>query len=257
MRIGRIPGFAVVTAAVLTMALGDPTAWAQDAKKAPAAAPVPPASPQAQPAAQPPAPAGSPPGWSATAVASQQGAVLEAKQIEAIKKVSEYFNAMANLKGSFVQTNAEKKRQRGKFYVKKPGRFRFDYALPSKQVIISDGKILAVQDHDLGNEDATELDNTPFRLLLRKDVDLLRDAQITEVQETDDAITLALRDKSPDSPGQIRLTLGKKPALDLKEWVTIDAQGLETKIEVSDLNKTDEIDAKLFERGSMTLKKIQ
>ncbi len=91
---------------------------------------------------------------------------------------------------------------KGKFLVKRPGRFRFDYALPSKQVIISDGTNLAIQDLDLNNEDRVALDQTPFRLLLRKDVDLIRDANITEVQEADDMIVLALRDKSPDAPAR-------------------------------------------------------
>jgi outer membrane lipoprotein-sorting protein len=172
--------------------------------------------------------------------------VFDAAQIETIKKVSAYFNALATLKGTFVQTNAANKRERGKFFVKRPGRFRFDYALPSKQVIISDGKYLAIQDFDLGNEDVVELDNTAFRLLLRKDVDLMRDALIGEVQEADDLIVLSLRDKSPDAPGVIKLFLAKKPTLELKEWVTTDSQGGNTRVEVSELNRADPIEDSLF-----------
>ncbi len=57
---------------------------------------------------------------------------------------------------------------KGKFLLKRPGRFRFDYSLPSKQIIISDGEYLAIQDLDLNNEDRVALDQTPFRLLLRQ-----------------------------------------------------------------------------------------
>ena len=126
-----------------------------------------------------------------------------------------------------------------------------------QQVIISDGKYLAIQDHDLKNEDVVELDNTPFRLLLRKDVDLMRDARILDVQEADDLIIVSLQDKSPDAPGRITLYMVKKPVLDLKEWVTTDAQGLDTRVEVSDLNKTEDLDGKLFERKSFVGKAIQ
>lgn len=229
-------------------------AVAQDARKAPAQTQPAPQAQPAPPAAAKSGAAGA--GWTAN-VAGDFAAVLDPRQVEAVNKVTAYFNALSNLRGTFVQTNAENKRQRGRFYVKRPGRFRFDYALPSKQVIISDGHILAIQDHDLGNEDATELDNTPFRLLLRKDVDLVRDARIIDAIEDGDQIIVTLRDKSPDAPGQIRLTLLKKPTLELKEWITTDAQGLDTKLEVGDLNRTDDIDAKLFARGSMVLKKIQ
>lgn len=189
--------------------------------------------------------------------AGTSGVALDEKQIEAVKKVNGYFNGLGNLKGVFVQTAADNKRERGKFYVKKPGKFRFDYAAPSKQVIISDGQYLAIQDFDLKSEDVVELDNTPFRLLLRKDVDLLRDAKILAVEEANDLIVLTLQDKSPDAPGRIKLILVKQPTLDLKEWVTTDAQGLDTRVEVSELVKPEELDGKLFERKSFVDKAIQ
>jgi len=174
------------------------------------------------------------------------GLALDEKQTEVIKKISGYFGKLENLKGSFVQTGADKKRMRGKFFVKRPGRFRFDYALPSKQVIVSDGEYLAVQDLDINTEDRVALDQTAFRLLLRKDVDLIRDARILEVQSADDLVVVALQDKSPDAPGRIKLFFSAKPELQLKEWVTTDAQGLDTTIEVSDLSTTEQLDATMF-----------
>ncbi|MGQ0455931.1 MAG: LolA family protein [Hyphomicrobium sp.] len=214
----------------------------------PTAAATPP-SEQKPPAASAPATAKPPvDGWAGEVAPANSGTGLELDpaQTEAVKTVSGYFSDLQNLKGEFVQTGADKKRMKGKFFVKRPGRFRFDYALPSRQIIVSDGQSLAIQDLDLNNEDRVELDQTPFRLLLRKDVDLLRDARITEVQQAEDLIVVGLQDKSPDTPGRIRLYLSKKPALALKEWVTTDAQGLDTRIEVSDLVKVEDLDANLF-----------
>lgn len=213
---------------------------AQDAKPAPGA-----------PAATTPAPAkpgAGEGGWvqEVAPAGSTSGIALDEKQTELVKQVSSYFADLKGLKGAFVQTGADKKKLKGKFYVKRPGKFRFDYALPSKQIIISDGEYLAIQDLDLNNEDRVALDQTPFRLLLRKDVDLLRDARILEVQQADDLIVLALQDKSPDTPGKIKIFLATKPALELKEWVTSDAQGLDTRVEVSELVKADDLDVNLF-----------
>lgn len=184
-------------------------------------------------------------GWDA-AVAATPDSSLDPKSAELAKKVSAYFNTLADLKGAFLQTNADGKKMKGKFLMKRPGRFRFDYALPSKQVIISDGTNLAIQDLDLNNEDRVALDQTPFRLLLRKDVDISRDAKIIEAQDTEDMIVLALEDKSPDTPGRIKLFFSTKPELELKEWVTTDPQSLDTRVEVSNLTKGEEIDAKMF-----------
>jgi outer membrane lipoprotein-sorting protein len=182
---------------------------------------------------------------------------LDERQTELVKKVTGYFNELNSLKGSFVQTGADRKRMRGRFYVKRPGRFRFDYALPSRQIIISDGNYLAIQDLDLNNEDRVALDQTPFRLLLRKDVDLLRDGRIIEAHEADDLIVLSLQDKDPDAPGRIKLFLVSKPTLELKEWVTTDAQGLETRVEISELSRTEDVDLGLFKIQPIGLLKSQ
>ena len=263
-------GFALAILSGSAQAGGDtPPAGEQPAAVAvpapvPATRPDPKAAdaPQQAPAAQTPAEGnaaadqsqGS--GWNAEVATPGGALVLSDAQTDIVKKVNTYFNALGDLKGAFVQTTADNKRMKGKFMVKRPGRFRFDYARPSKQIIISDGEYLAIQDLDLNNEDRVALDQTPFRLLLRKDVDLLRDAKIVEVQESDDLIVLALRDKSPDAPGKIKLFMSTKPEVELKEWVTTDAQGLDTRVEVSELTKGEALDAKLFKIEAVTLNKF-
>ena len=189
-----------------------------------------------------------------TASPGGSGITLDPKQVEAVKLVSAYFNDFQNLKGNFVQTDPEKK-QRGKFWVKRPGRLRFEYNLPSKQLIISDGQQVSIQDLDLKTDDRISLDQTPFRILLKKDVDLMRDARIFDVQESADLIILVLQDKSPDAPGRIKLIMSRAPAIELKEWVTTDQQGKDTRVEVSTIVKTEDIDANLFKITSPTLDK--
>jgi outer membrane lipoprotein-sorting protein len=210
------------------------------------------------PGKAPTSPLGTPP-WNADVKPepSVTGIALEPQQVETVKKVSAYFNGLANLRGTFVQTAADNKRMRGRFYVKRPGKLRFEYNLPSRQLIVSDGSMLAIQDLDMNTDDRVALDQTPFRLLLRDDVDLLRDARILEVHEAEDLIILSMQDKSPDAPGQIRLFLSKAPGLELKEWVTTDSQGTDTRVEVANLIRPEELDAELFRVISPTLRKIK
>ncbi|OJU33064.1 MAG: hypothetical protein BGN89_16190 [Alphaproteobacteria bacterium 64-6] len=154
-----------------------------------------------------------------------------------------------------MQTTADNQRMRGTFFVKRPARLRFEYNRPSRQLIVSDGKMLAIQDLEVQSDDRIALDQTPFRLLLRKDVDLLRDASIIEVQEAEDLIILALQDKSPDAPGQIRLFMTKTPGLELREWVTTDSQGADTRVEVANLDRPEDLDVELFRVISPALRK--
>jgi outer membrane lipoprotein-sorting protein len=220
---------------------------------------VPPRADAADNKPVPPNPVGAHGTWtnSVTKEAAVAGAEYDKRQLGLIQKVSLYFNQMSDLKGVFVQTSADHKRAHGKFYVKRPGRFRFDYGPPSKVVVLSDGEYLAIQDHDLKTDDRIALDQTPFRVLMRKDVDLLRDARILEVQDVSDVIVLLLEDKNPDNPGRIKLYLGKKPDLELKEWVTTDNQGLETRIELTEVTRVDNLDAGMFKPPPIALERIR
>ncbi|MFV0296655.1 MAG: LolA family protein, partial [Hyphomicrobiaceae bacterium] len=146
-------------------------------------------------------------GWrpSVNATGAVAGLTLDPRQMEIVQQVNAYFNDLTTLKGTFVQTGADGKRQRGKFYLMKPGRVRFEYAPPSKQLVISDGYQIAIKDLDIGTDDRVMLDQTPFRILLRRHVDLLRDAEILEVQEAEDMVIVSLRDRGRDASGKIRI----------------------------------------------------
>jgi outer membrane lipoprotein-sorting protein len=145
---------------------------------------------------------------------SDDGITLDAHQRDIVRKISDYFSGIHTLQGSFLQTGSDNRRMKGKFYLSRPGRFRFDYARPSRQIVISDGQYLAVEDLDLNTEDRVELDQTPFRLILQSDVDLIRDAQIMDVQQSDNLFVVALQDKNPDAGGEI--TLFPAPSLILR-----------------------------------------
>ena len=168
-------------------------------------------------------------------------------QVELVRKVNAYFNQVTSLEGTFVQTGADNKRQRGKFYIARPGRFRFEFNPPSRVVIISDGQYIAIQDRDLSTDDRWDLGYTPFRALLQDNVDLLRDARVLEAEEKEDAISIVFEDKSGDSSSRIRLFLSAKPSLQIKGWIAKDAQGFDTRIDLIEMHvPVGQLDANLF-----------
>ena len=224
----------VTALAALATGLGT-AALAQTAAKAPAAAPE----------------------WNQATVTREPGSEFDPKQLDLIQKLTTYFNQMGDMKGEFHQTSPDGKRLRGRIYVKRPSFFRFEYRRPSRQLIISDSKSMIIQDLDLKTEDRWGLDRTPFRIVLRKDVDLLRDAKILEVAESDDRVHIVLQDKSPDATGRLKLLFLNKPELELKEWVTTDSQGLDTRVELVEFAKADDLDPKLFEPPPVFLEKLQ
>lgn len=198
------------------------------------------------------------PEWSQTVTKEPAPGELDPKQLEIVQKLTAYFNEMSDMKGEFHQISPDGKRLRGSIYVKRPSSFRFEYKRPSRQLIISDGKSMIVQDLDLNTDDRWGLERTPFRIILRKDVDLRRDARILDVSESEDRIQVTLQDKEdPNAVGRLKLLFQKSPGIELREWITVDSQGLETKVELVEFAKVDNLDPKLFEPPQVFLNKLQ
>lgn len=206
------------------------------------------AQPDAQPGPAGPNALGAVQGWDAQfGLAPPQSSQFTGspEQMAILDKINAYFNGLKNLEGDFLQTDADDKKKRGRFYIERPGKVRFDYALPSRQKIISNGKYLAIEDHDLNTADRYPLDSTPFRILLKDKVDLANDANIVALDVGDNIAVVTLQDKEGKASGQIRLFFDW-PQLALKEWIISDAQGLNTRIELADLQLNKDADPKLF-----------
>lgn len=188
------------------------------------------------------------PGWDTDIkdAPPQAGQYVDAPdQAEVIEKVNAYFNDMTNIEGEFLQTDPDGKTKKGYFYLERPGKVRFDYNRPSRQKIISDGEYLAIEDHDLNTADRYPLGSTPFRLLLKDQVDLANDANIIAIDMGDDLAVLTLQDKENQGRGEIRLFFSW-PEVQLTQWIISDAQGLDTRIELGELKVDEKPDPKLF-----------
>ncbi len=180
---------------------------------------------------------------------------LPADQQELLEKINAYMQKFNDLKGQFIQTNPDNAVQKGVFYVLRPGRMRFDYARPSRLRIVSDGEYLSIEDHDLKTVNKYPLESTPFRMLLTENVDLQRDARILSLASSDNSATIKLSDKTGQSAGQIQLFFSM-PEGELKEWVITDAQGLHTRIEISNLNYEKKLGKKLFAASKIGLESV-
>jgi len=191
-------------------------------------------------------------GWAASISDALNRTKLTSQQKQTVIQINTYLNKLTDLKGRFLQVNPDDSQQKGKFYLKRPGRIRFDYSPPSLQRIMSDGKFLIIEDRDINTVDKFPLKNTPFRILLAAQVNIVRDAFIKNVIETDELTSIILIDRNGSAIGQIELVFTKDPIFELKEWKVIDTQGQTTRVILSHLNFSDKIDKKLFIHKSET-----
>ena len=160
-----------------------------------------------------------------------------------LKRISAYLNTLKNVEGRFLQVGGDGRQAQGNFYLKKPGRVRFEYQKPNPNLVIADGATVAVQNADLHTTDRYPLLNSPLRLLLSDNIDLNSDSRIAAVKHEAGALSLTAR----DTMGRITLTFADSGSgLELRQWDVVDAQGSHTTIVVNEMRETADIPPRLF-----------
>ena len=173
-------------------------------------------------------------------------AALEPAQMAVVQKVGDYFNKVTNLQGEFIQVGPRGHVSQGVFYLSKPGKLRFEYSAPNPFLIVSDGTWVIVNNRKRNKAEYYPLSATPLRLVLEKDVDLLDQAKIIHVQEDKESVSVTLEDKDQLVAGQLTVVFDAR-SMELRQWVVIDGQGLQTTITLQGLKDDVSADPKLFE----------
>ncbi|HEY7296435.1 MAG TPA: outer membrane lipoprotein carrier protein LolA [Xanthobacteraceae bacterium] len=208
----------------------------------------------ASPAAPtPPAAGASPPAPAQTGIAALLPSIfggnrdaLDPKQRALVDKASAYLSSVQVMSGRFAQIAPDGSQSSGQFYVQKPGRLRFDYDPPAYLDIISDGASVVVRDRRLGTQDAYALSQTPLRFLLSDHIDLVRDANVTNVYADKDYVTVVVEERQLlIGTSRLMMMFGAKDFA-LKQWVVTDPQGYDTTIAISNLDTTRRPDPSLF-----------
>jgi outer membrane lipoprotein-sorting protein len=163
-----------------------------------------------------------------------------------LQRASSYLNSLQSVQGSFVQLANDGRSARGTFYLKKPGRIRFDYDKPNPTLIVADGTTVAVENSQLRTTDRYPIGNTPLRLLLTN-VDLANDPHVVSVQHQPGVLTVTAAEKSGPATGQVTMYFADTGStLQLSHWDIVDARGAHTTVSVSGLHDVAELSPQLF-----------
>ena len=162
-----------------------------------------------------------------------------------LARISNYLNGISTLEGNFVQVGPDGDLSEGLFYMRRPGRIRFEYQPPNPSLIIADGFWVGVYDTLDNTLDRFPLSETPLDLLLRDRVDLRKEGAIQSIERSQGQ--LRVRAIDPDAPdqGSITMIFNDNP-LELNQWIVIDGQGLATTVALSDTQRNVKIDPKKF-----------
>ncbi len=171
--------------------------------------------------------------------------LAQAEDARDLARISNYLNATRTLQGGFVQIDADAVVSEGDFYLRRPGRIRFEYDAPNPALVIADGFWVGVIDKRDGGVDRYPLSETPLDLLLRENVDLRREDAVTEIDRSNEQLAVTARDPENRGMGTITLVFSNTP-LELRQWVITDAQGRTTTVALRDTRTNVEIPAERF-----------
>ncbi len=162
-----------------------------------------------------------------------------------ISRIEALLNDMQTLRARFFQIGPDGVSVEGSLYLKRPGRVRIEYDPPSPLLIVGNGSQLYFLDRELGQVNNWPVFDTPLGVLVRKEIDLSEDVEITGVERRPGVISLTFVD--PDDPEEGNLTLiFTEPPLALRQWKVKDAQGLVTIVALTEMEVNRSIDEMLF-----------
>lgn len=190
---------------------------------------------------------GAPPPAASESVESQAGPVIvtgEAREA-LLAEIASALGSVETAKGSFVQTDSNFQEVTGSFYLRRPGRVRFEYDQPSPLLIVADGATVAIEDRDLETQDRVPLGATPLALLLDDELDFETEANVLDLQRTDDLIQVTLEDRSGENEGTLALVLDASD-MSLIQWRTIDPSGAVTTVQLAGIETGMRINPRLF-----------
>lgn len=169
------------------------------------------------------------------------------------ERITTYLEELGSMRAEFTQTLYDEdlnrlEDSRGTMYLKRPGQFRWDYALPYAQSIVSNGKTLWVYDSELAQVTVKQLDaaveNSPS-MLLTSDQPLEDHFTILELPKDDGSVWIELRPKSTQATfANIRIKFLQD---ELNTMELVDGFGQITHLEFTGLQKNPELDPGLFQ----------
>jgi outer membrane lipoprotein-sorting protein len=173
-------------------------------------------------------------------------AALSDQERADLGRIESYLNGLRTATATFLQVSDNGGVARGKMYLSRPGKMRFEYEPPTPVLMVSTGGSLVYYDSLLKQTSYLPLDSTPLGLLLRDNLKFGGEVTVTRFERGPGTMRITLvQTKEPDQ-GALILTFSDRP-LALKQWTVIDQQRKATTVTLMELQTDLKLDPKLFQ----------
>ncbi len=165
---------------------------------------------------------------------------------DGIKKVETYLSGITSVVADFNQVSADGSTGTGKFFLKRPGKMRWQYNPPTPILLVSNGSTVTYYDASLDQVSYVGIDDTMAGFLAQQTIKLESDStHLSRFENADGVIRATLVQKKKPTEGSLTLELTDKP-IGLKQMTVVDATGNSTTIQLQNAQFGPVLDDKLF-----------
>ena len=172
---------------------------------------------------------------------------LSADDRAVLQQAQTYLQGLTSAQGDFVETGPGGQLRRGKFWLQRPGRMRFEYTDPAGLLVVSNGSNVMRYDPRLEVFRQVPLSQTPLSTFLAREVRLDQGVRIDRVTRmASGAYAITARDSRRPNDGSVILAFAGNPVR-LQEWTITDAQGSRTRTQLTTLRNAPGLAPSLFQ----------
>jgi outer membrane lipoprotein-sorting protein len=163
-----------------------------------------------------------------------------------LSELSRYLNSFRTATSEFTQINPDGTLSTGRLHIHRPGRVRFEYDPPERNLVLAAAGSVNVFDAR-SNQGPTvyPLRRTPLNLILAANVDLSRDRMVVRHYAEGPTTVVVAQDPEHPEYGSIRLVFSAGPT-ELRQWIVTDDMGRETTVILGDMRTGVAMPSHLF-----------
>jgi len=183
-------------------------------------------------------------------------AVVPAQAAEklSLNSLSKYLNTLSKAKGQFTQVNPDGTLSKGTFYLRRPGRMRFEYAQPNPSLVVAGAGAVAIFDKKSNTgPQQFPLSKTPLSIILAKQVNLSDTGMV--YKHSSDGVSTKVTARDPKRPeiGNIQMVFTGSP-IELRQWIVTDQAGKKTTVILGKLDQKASVPNILFDINGIAKK---
>ncbi len=152
-----------------------------------------------------------------------------------LAEASAYLNGFTGAESPFTQIADDGSIATGTVRLQRPGRMRFEYDPPLRQLVVAGGGQVAIFDgKSNAGPEQYPLSRTPLSIILAPQVDLTRERMVTGRSVDGPSTTITAQDPENPEYGSLDLVFTDDP-VELRQWVVRDGSGGATTVILGEL----------------------